>query len=292
MLFSIIVPTYNRSNEVVKLLKTILVQTYQDFEIIVIDDGSTDDTEGKIDSIFKGNAQVKYIKQENSERAAARNHGVRLARGEYVNFFDSDDLMYKNHLEAAFAFIKQLEYPEIVAMGYEFILPNGELLHKKTFPANLNEQLIEGNQLSCNCTFVRKDVALQFPFNEDRNLSVFEDWELWLRLAARYHFHTSKEITSVIVNHEERSVLFVNKEKMINRGHLLYKYLNQDALFLEKYSHDLHKLRCSIFSYISLHLTLSKKHRKSSLSYFLKAIFEYKGFILKRRFWAIIKHWF
>ena len=291
MLFSIVIPTYNRSNQVVKLLDSILLQEYKSFEIIVVDDGSTDNTEENIKTCFAGNSQIKYFKQDNRERAAARNYGANLARGQYVNFFDSDDFMYPNHIAAAFSLIEELDSPEIIAFAYECKMPNGEIIYTKHYPSNLNSLLIQGNHLSCNSVFLRKDIALQFPFNADRKLSVFEDWELWLRLASRFKFNVSSEITSVIINHEGRSVLSVNKEHLINRGRLLYMYLNEDLAFREKYSASMHKLRASIFSYISLHLSLSKRNRQSALVYLLKAISSDITFVFKRRFLAIIKHW-
>ena len=94
--FSIIIPTYNRSNFISATVNSILQQTFYDFEIIIIDDGSIDNTEDVISKIT--DVRIKYFKQQNLERGAARNNGFGKATGEYVIFFDSDDIMYPNNL--------------------------------------------------------------------------------------------------------------------------------------------------------------------------------------------------
>ena len=98
-LFSIIIPTYNRAALIAKTLDTVLTQTLYSYEVLIIDDGSTDNTEAIVQPYLDD--KVKYYKKENAERAAARNYGTRLAKGAYVNLFDSDDCMFPYHLEEA-----------------------------------------------------------------------------------------------------------------------------------------------------------------------------------------------
>src|SRR5437764_8362427 len=93
---SVVVPSYNRADLIGKTLRSLQQQEYDQYEIIVIDDGSTDNTEEVVKAI--GDQRISYIKKGNAERAAARNFGARIAKGEYVNFFDSDDLALPNHL--------------------------------------------------------------------------------------------------------------------------------------------------------------------------------------------------
>ncbi len=89
-LVSVVIPTYNRSDYIVETIESVLSQEYSSLEIIVIDDGSTDGTREIVKNRF--GSDVQYIWQENSERGASRNHGLRLARGELISFLDSDDL--------------------------------------------------------------------------------------------------------------------------------------------------------------------------------------------------------
>ncbi|MBK6521010.1 MAG: hypothetical protein IPG08_01025 [Sphingobacteriaceae bacterium] len=101
-----------------------------------------------------------------------------------------------------------------------------ELLKSNVGNATLaNGVLINGNVLSCNGVFLKKEIALQFPFNESRKLSVSEDWDLWLRLSARYKIHLIGVVTSYIVDHEERSVMSFNEQKLLDRMHELLKVL-------------------------------------------------------------------
>lgn len=96
--FSIIIPTYNRASLVERAIKSALVQTLHDFELIIIDDGSTDDTEGIVKSF--NDPRLIYKKfADNKGVNTARNHGLDIARGRYINFFDSDDELLPNALE-------------------------------------------------------------------------------------------------------------------------------------------------------------------------------------------------
>jgi glycosyltransferase involved in cell wall biosynthesis len=107
--FSIITPTYNRAKFINKALESVLKQTFLDFEYIIIDDGSTDNTRGIIET-FSDN-RIRYIYQENQERSAARNHGIDLANGEYICFLDSDDYYLENHLEILWQNITKIAKP-------------------------------------------------------------------------------------------------------------------------------------------------------------------------------------
>ena len=90
--------TYNRSKTIDKTIESVVNQTYKNWELIVIDDGSTDNTK-EIITIYKTNdKRIKYLFQQNKERSEARNNGIAKANGEYICFIDSDDLFHKNHL--------------------------------------------------------------------------------------------------------------------------------------------------------------------------------------------------
>ena len=288
--FSIIIPTYNRAGLLPKTLSSLLNQTYQHFEIIVVDDGSTDNTS----EIMKEwvNEKIFYHQKKNEERAVARNTGTKLAKGDYINFFDSDDLAYPNHLQVASDFIKKKINPEFFHLGYDYKSPEGELLRNvNNFSSEyLNDELIQGNILSCNGVFLRKDIAIKYPFNEDRQLSASEDWELWLRLAARFPLQYDNTITSTIVNHDLRSVLVINRDKLIARQDAFIQHLFQDKVAIDKYNQYKNLFISDCYTYIALHLAITKKFKKDVIAYLWKAFAARPAVLGRKRFWASLKH--
>ena len=142
--FSIIIPTYNRGHLISKTIRSIIMQNFTYYEIIIVDDGSTDNTEDIVRPFLSKN--IKYYKKNNAERGAARNYGTKLANGDYVNWFDSDDLALPNHLTSAEFFCLQLNKPEIFHLAYQYNNPNGVLLRSvSSFPNINNISLYLGN---------------------------------------------------------------------------------------------------------------------------------------------------
>lgn len=109
--FSIIIPTYNRSGSILKAINSILTQSYQSFEIIVIDDASTDNTKDLLATIEDKRLSY-YLNAENKERCISRNLGIEKAQGKYICFLDSDDYHLPNHLEELHTFIHTKSAPE------------------------------------------------------------------------------------------------------------------------------------------------------------------------------------
>jgi glycosyltransferase involved in cell wall biosynthesis len=98
-LVSIVIPSYNRSKYIAATLNSILKQSFRDFEVIFVDDGSTDNTKEILDYYCQKDYRIKYLHQPNSERAVARSYGMGLALGDYVALVDSDDIWYPKKLE-------------------------------------------------------------------------------------------------------------------------------------------------------------------------------------------------
>jgi glycosyltransferase involved in cell wall biosynthesis len=288
MLFSIIVPTYNRANFISFTIQSLLNQTEKDFEIIVVDDGSTDDTENVVKEIDAKN--ITYVRISNSERGFARNYGANLAKGDYINFFDSDDIALNNHLSEASRMIQLYKQPEVFHLNYAIKnMETGQLVNKKWASNQVSNVIFEGNPLSCNGVFIRTDIALKHPFNNSRKLSVSEDWDLWLKLSARFSIHLSNVITSHIINHGNRSVFSFNEEKNIERMKELLLSLNSDLFFMSKFGSKIYKIEAHMYSYFSIHAAVAG-HRLKALKYIFKSILINPMEIFTKRFLAIIKH--
>ena len=117
-MISIVMPTYNRAYIIDSSIKSVLAQTYSDFELIIVDDGSTDDTEKVIKSF--NDKRIRYIKLEkNSGASHARNIGIENAKGEYITFHDSDDTMASTKLEEQYNYMKENDY-DISFCEFEF----------------------------------------------------------------------------------------------------------------------------------------------------------------------------
>jgi len=213
-----------------------------------------------------------------------------LAVGDYVNFLDSDDTLYPNHLSEATVLIDKLHAPEVFHLNYDILDDEKKTISNvKPIFGDLNLQLVKkGNLLSCNGVFIRKDIALQNPFNEDRDLSASEDFELWLRLASRYTIQYNNTITSTIINHDQRSVLNFNIEKLVKRLSLFVHYIGKDPAFKAKYGSYLKLLTAHSFTYVALHIALTGKNKATSIYYLLKAIQKSPSVFTTKRFYSIL----
>lgn len=289
-LFSIIVPTYNREAFIEKTIKSILAQTYKHFEVIIADDGSTDNTEQVVKAI--GDERVHYYKKENGERGAARNFGIAKAIGDFITFVDSDDILYPNHFAEAISLLAKEPSANVFHLAYEYRDTEGKLLAVKTHSHNFNQQLIHGNVISCIGIFVKQGILKDdLLFSEIRTLSGTEDWLLWLRLAARYKFYYSNNITACMINHDSRSVLNYDEKEMLLRTELLLDGLKADKVFMEVNGKFLPSIEAHMLSYLALHLQLSNQ-RDKAWGYFMKSIRLDIGELFTRRSLAIIKRQF
>ena len=216
---SVILPTYNRANYIKDAIESVLNQSYKNIELIIIDDGSTDNTEEVISPFLKDN-RIKCIKQENSGAAAARNRGLALKTGKYVAFIDSDDIWEKDKLEIQLAVMDALPDVAIVCSDFSSIDAKGyvEKSHIKTYFSVFNDYKLSYEEVFCNMltqgikwlqdtekvywgnvyntmifgnliltstTLFRKEAFDKVGFF-DITYETLEDYDLFLRLAQKY----------------------------------------------------------------------------------------------------------
>jgi glycosyltransferase involved in cell wall biosynthesis len=283
--FSIIIPTYNRAHLITKAIKSVLEQSFQDFELIIVDDASTDNTEEIVAQIK--DSRIRYFKQkENQERSAARNYGVSVARAKFVNFFDSDDVLYPNHLQEAFTNLN--ENIPVYYQRAEVILDNKKIAKKDIIQHPVIHQFLkQGNILSTNGVFLKREIAKENPFREDMNLS--EDYELWLRLALQYDFHYSPKITSAILEHHQRGINNIRLQLIIRNKQKFLDYIFNNQKFQDKYKKYKNVLLSGTYLYISLYAVLAKDNR-CGYRYLFLALWNNPFCLLDKRPYAIIKH--
>ena len=193
-LISIGVSTYNRKDYLKLSLDSLLAQTYKNCEIIVVDDGSTDDTGEMVKTLYP---QVKYVYQDNAGDAAAKNHAAILAQGEYIVFNDSDDLFLPDSVERLYNAVKDNGKNAISYGNYITIDPEGNKLPTKQkvdkYPSgNITGELLK-HIVVCNCgTLIPLEIFKTADmFNTE--LKVSYDYALFLELSLQCTFHAVQQ---------------------------------------------------------------------------------------------------
>ena len=184
--FSVIIPTYNRAADLDRCLAFLVSQTYKDFEVIVCDDGSTDNSKEIVES-YKNRLNLTYQWQENwGGPARPRNIGIKLAKAEWICFLDSDDWWYPNKLEEC---IKHLDVSDIIYHDLD-IYNNAQKPPISRSRSRLvqgdifGDLLINNNAISNSSVVVRKTILEQVGgMSERKDLISVEDWDCWLKIA-------------------------------------------------------------------------------------------------------------
>jgi glycosyltransferase involved in cell wall biosynthesis len=285
MKFSVVIPVYNREKQIRQAIRSVLDQHYENFEIIVVDDGSTDKTAEAVKGF--SDLRVKYIYQENKERAAARNTGTLNSTGDYITFLDSDDEFLPGHLQTVHDFILANSFFEVFCTSFKIASEEKTIFN--IMPQDIRSKLIRENFLSCNGVFLPAAIAKQYLFNEERSMSGLEDWELWLRIAATHKMTGNKTVTTQMNHHENRSVLQTSKENIELRFDTFYRHVLMNPEINLFYKSKMRILKASGETYMALHLALTKKYRGAAFKHLLRGICYSPAIIFKRRFYAILK---
>jgi len=182
---TVVIPTFNRASIIVRAIRSVLGQTCQDWELIVVDDGSTDGTEQAVRGIADN--RIRYIRHEqNRGGGAARNTGIRYAQGEYVAFLDSDDEWLPEKLQKGLEVFRNSD-PSVglVYTGKVMLDETGRVLEKRVPRKSgwVYDALLDANFIgSCSRVTVKKQ-ALERVAGFDETLVAHQDWDLWLRVA-------------------------------------------------------------------------------------------------------------
>jgi glycosyltransferase involved in cell wall biosynthesis len=198
-LVSVVIPTFNRAELVGAAIESVLAQSYRNFEIIVVDDGSTDNTR----EIVARYPRARYVWQENQERSAARNHGLKLAAGRYIGFLDSDDRYLPHKLEQQVTYLEAhpdaalVHSPVLIADNGQLCRPSRTLAAHE--PRGVFWELLrhEYNIFSPAHLIRREAVEAAGGFDADLVINGVEDWDLWLRIAYRHKIAYLVEPTAV-----------------------------------------------------------------------------------------------
>src|SRR5688500_8555852 len=127
-LVTVVIPTFNYASWVVEAIESVRVQTIADFEVMVVDDGSTDDTALRVGALVAADHRLHYYQQANQGLSAARNTGIAKARGKYIAFLDADDKWKPRKLELQLALFARCAEVDVVYAGFAFMDEQGQLL--------------------------------------------------------------------------------------------------------------------------------------------------------------------
>lgn len=239
MKVSVVIPTYNRAHVVLDAIGSVLVQTIDDLEVIVVDDGSTDDTGAQVRSV--SDPRVRYLPRPHAGVSATRNAGIAVARGTLISFLDSDDLWLPDKLAREVAFLSA--HP-----GVDAVFGDAHKYHDGRFTASFVGQslvfakrfgwatdttgvalpqremflcLLEEVPIATIAFTVRRDALLRAG-TFDETWSSFEDWELYLRLARESRFGYLPQPLAVIrVSHDSLHLIDAAWGRSSMLGHLV-----------------------------------------------------------------------
>ena len=268
--FSIVLTSYNSDKFIKKTLESLLDQKYQKFEVILVDDGSNDNTL-KISKIYKNLNifKLKIIKLKHSgSPARSRNVGVMKSKGEYICFLDADDLFLKNKLFQLNKFIQKKRF--------DVFYHNVILKHKKKnlfckkidINNSLKDLLLNGNKIVLSSSCVNRSflVKKKIKFNENKKLISVEDYDFWLQIAKLKGSFLLINKTLGIYNLNDSSISKKRYNHFLNTMYLLNQY--ERYLTKNKISYFIRKLRI-ILSFIKICISENNFH-------FFIALLKYK----------------
>lgn len=194
---SVIIPAYNQAKFLNDAIQSVLYQTYGDYEIIVVDDGSTDNTP----LVAKGfGDHIRYIRQDNQGLGGARNTGIRNARGIYIAFLDSDDIWLPDFLKTIMQLLERNRESAVFYCGVRYVdvegqelpqIAEGNLVSNDLF----YETLVKANFIIPSTVVLPRSAILEAGLFDQATIEIHgcEDWDLWLRLAPTCHFRGIQE---------------------------------------------------------------------------------------------------
>ncbi|MCK4891386.1 MAG: glycosyltransferase family 2 protein [Candidatus Pacebacteria bacterium] len=234
-LVSVIIPTYNRARLLKRSVGSVLNQTFQDFEIIIIDDGSTDNTESIIKSF--SDPRIKYIKNEKNIGAnAARNIGIKISKGKYIAFQDSDDEWLTNKLEKQIRTFETASLKVGVVYTGRLWIKNGKKIYiplkrVKQKEGNIHKELYKSSFITTSVILVKKECFKKSKVF-DENLPRFQDWDLVLKLSRYYEFKFIDEPLSL--SYHTQNSISTNSDALIKAFEIIkkkhFKELNNKLL--------------------------------------------------------------
>ena len=275
-LISVVIPTYQRRDKLKVTLDSVLSQTYDNYEVLIMDDGSTDGTNKMISSY--NDPRIFYNWQENTGGPAKpRNNGIKISKGSWIAFLDDDDTWKKNKLGEICGQINS--YNDFIYHDYSLVLDNKHSNKKIIKSSNLkspifNNLLINGNIIGLSTVVTRKELLLKINgFNEDVNMAPCADYNAWLRISqlTDKFFYLPKNLSYYNVDNDNMS----NQDMTISKR-LAIKEFSNFLTYKQKSTLE------AKLNYQSGSFNFSKKNYKNATNLFLSS-FKHGDFYIKMK---------
>ena len=223
--FSIIIPAYNRAYILPETIKSIQEQSFENWEVIVVDDGSKDNTREFVESLSIVDDRIRYVYQQNAERSVARNNGANHASGNYLMFLDSDDKYAAGHLEKLHAFIIENQKPiAFFFSNLSYLLEHGiEVPEIPVMEKGKEFEYLLLQPITPSRVCIHKDIFKEFQF--DPEIVIVEDLVLWVSIATKYPAFQLCESTLIYRIHDGNSV-DLSKNSYLSRYKGLHRLFN------------------------------------------------------------------
>lgn len=207
-LVSVIIPTYNREHLLIKSINNALEQTYENIEIVIIDDGSTDGTKAFMEAFH--HPKVNYFYKTNGGPSTARNEGIRRALGSYIAFLDSDDLWESTKLESQIKFLELNPSIGMVTTNYRFIDVSGNTVKEPgmafgytTKNGFIHDIINISFPIATTSTFTVRKSVLEQVGAFDEQLGISEDLDLWVRIGLKFEVGYIDEVLVSVRLHDD-----------------------------------------------------------------------------------------
>ena len=285
--FSIIIPTYNRENIIKRTVQSVKNQTFEKWELIIVDDGSTDNTKEVVKNI--DDPRIKYIYQKNAERSAARNNGIKNSNGDWVCFLDSDDSYKENHLQI---FYENIQNDIKQNLDIQFYFTSQEthyVLNKnfKVFNTHFDSKkapfFFASESIVPGRVCIKKNVLEKFNFDE--NIVIVEDSDLWFRISCYHKVKFIDQATFVYSIHDDNSINVKNNAYLTRLNGLKKTFSKKERKFLKQ--KEIKTILNNCYFGIHRYYVARNEIFKSRLS-LTKSIILYPNYRLKEKLFLII----
>jgi len=241
-LISVIIPTYNRARFLKEAIESVLAQTYKNLELIIVDDGSTDNTSEVVKEFT--DKRIIYLYQDNKGVSVARNKGICSIKGQYIAFLDSDDIWLPQKLQKQLEVFKTSRLnPGVVYSGVQYMDYNGNPKKQKKlskYRGNIFSKLLRKNIAGIGSTMLAKKECFDKCGLFDENLPSREDLDMLIRISAYFEVDYVPEFLTLERIHGKRITVDIDK-KIKGREILfekIYPYLRKHRVLLAKYLYE------------------------------------------------------